>query len=270
MEMGPQIADVNGTSLYYEVAGSGESIVLINGFGTDTRMWDDQFEVFSKEYQVVRYDNRGFGKSAVPTTDPYSHATDLKCLLEYLGISTTHVIGLSKGGHIAAEFVLRYPDLVNKLVLADSMVAPILDMHLWEEEVQKNGLNHFLKNLVEGDVLKSAQAHPKVFSLLSQMLFSYSGWHFFNDDPVEQMINDKAPSPEILKTIKTPTLILIGELENGTRRGNKIMEVGNMLESNIPNSKKVILPGVGHMSNMENPKNFNNAILSFLTNILQC
>ena len=258
------IAEVNETELYYEVSGSGKSLVLINGFGTDTRMWDDQFEVFSKEYQVVRYDNRGFGKSAVPTKDPYSHATDLKCLLEYLGISNTHVVGLSKGGHIAAEFVLRYPDLVNKLVLADSMVAPILDMHLWEEEVQKNGLTNFLKNLAEGDVLKSAQAHPKVFSLLSQMLLSYSGWHFFNDDPVEQIISDKAPAPEILKNIKSPTLILIGELENTTRRGNKIIEVANILEANIPNSKKVILPGVGHMSNMENPENFNKEVLNFI------
>ena len=266
MKIDPHIAEVNGTSLYYEVAGSGESIVLINGFGTDTRMWDDQFEVFSKEYQVVRYDNRGFGKSAVPTTNPYSHATDLKCLLEYLEISTTHIIGLSKGGHIAAEFVLRYPNLVNKLVLADSMVAPILDMHLWEEKAQKNGLNHFLKTLAEGDVLKSAQSHPKAFSLISQMLFSYSGWHFFNHDPVEQIINDQVPSPEIIKKIKNPTLILVGELENATKRGNKIIEVANMLKDSIPNSKKIILPGVGHMSNMENPENFNNEVLIFLKN----
>lgn len=258
------IAEVNETELYYEVAGSGESIVFINGFGTDTRMWNDQFELFSKEYQVVRYDNRGFGKSAVPTTDSYSHATDLKCLLEYLGISTTHVIGLSKGGHIAAEFVLKYPNLVNKLVIADSMIAPILDMHLWKEEVQKSGLDNFLKNLTEGEILKSAQAHPKVFSLISEMLFSYSGWHFLNDDPVEQIINDNAPSPEIIKKIKAPTLILIGELEKGTRRGNKIMEIGNMFESNVPNSKKIILPGVGHMSNMENPRNFNREVLNFL------
>ena len=96
------------------------------------------------------------------------------------------------------------------------------------------------------------------------MLLSYSGWHFFNDDPVEQIISDKAPAPEILKNIKSPTLILIGELENTTRRGNKIIEVSNILEANIPNSKKVILPGVGHMSNMENPENFNKEVLNFI------
>lgn len=97
MQVQKEFAEVNGTCLYYEVAGSGEPLVLIHGFSLDTRMWDDQFGVFSRSYQVIRYDVRGFGRSAVPEEDSYTHADDLKRLLEYLGISTPHLLGLSMG-----------------------------------------------------------------------------------------------------------------------------------------------------------------------------
>jgi 3-oxoadipate enol-lactonase len=71
MQIETGFADVNGTRFYYEIAGSGHPLVLIHGNTLDTRMWDDQFEVFVQQYRVLRYDVRGFGKSAVPTTEPY-------------------------------------------------------------------------------------------------------------------------------------------------------------------------------------------------------
>jgi 3-oxoadipate enol-lactonase len=81
-------ADVNGTRLYYEMAGSGHPLILIHGFTLDTCMWDDQFEVFAQHNQVTRYDLRGFGKSTLPTTEPYSHADDLKILMTHFGIES--------------------------------------------------------------------------------------------------------------------------------------------------------------------------------------
>ena len=71
--------DVNGTCLYYELAGSGHPLVLVHGFSLDTRMWDDQFETFAQHYRVMRYDCRGYGKSALPTDDNYTDADDLIC-----------------------------------------------------------------------------------------------------------------------------------------------------------------------------------------------
>ena len=59
-------ANVNGTSLYYELAGSGPTVILIHGFSIDTRMWDDQMEELTSRYQVLRYDMRGFGRSSLP------------------------------------------------------------------------------------------------------------------------------------------------------------------------------------------------------------
>lgn len=86
-------ADVNKTRLYYEIVGSGETLILLHAFGMDTRQWDDQFELFSQHYRVIRFDLRGFGKSAVPTQVPYTHMEDLKALLDYLEINKAHILG---------------------------------------------------------------------------------------------------------------------------------------------------------------------------------
>ena len=116
-------ADVNDASIYYEIAGKGDPLVLVHGFTLDTRMWDDQLSEFSKRYRVIRYDARGFGKSSVPEEGkPYSHAKDLKGLLDRLNVRKASVIGLSMGGSIAINFALEYPDYVSSLIPVDAVL----------------------------------------------------------------------------------------------------------------------------------------------------
>lgn len=109
-------ADVNGTRLYYELAGAGHPLVLSHGFTLDTRMWDDQFAVFAQRYQVLWYDLRGFGKSAVPTDAPYTHPDDLHALMAHLGIAHAYIIGLSLGGAVAVDFAVTYPEATDALI----------------------------------------------------------------------------------------------------------------------------------------------------------
>src|SRR5579864_7893633 len=92
-------AHVNNTELYYEVAGSGHPLTLIHGMLLDRRSWDDQFNVFARQYQVVRYDMRGWGDSAQAKAEqPFSPRQDLLSLLAYLNINTTYLLDLSGGG----------------------------------------------------------------------------------------------------------------------------------------------------------------------------
>ena len=81
-------AAVNSTRLYYELAGSGTPVALIHGFTLDTRMWDDQFQPLAEHYRVLRYDARGFGRSDLPTDEPFSPHDDLRALLEHGEVST--------------------------------------------------------------------------------------------------------------------------------------------------------------------------------------
>ncbi|MBI1742483.1 alpha/beta fold hydrolase [Candidatus Acetothermia bacterium] len=112
-------APVKGTKLYYEVAGNGHPLVLLHAGGLDSRMWDDQFSVFSEHFRVIRYDMRGFGKSLVGDI-PFSFHQDLYDLLKYLYIERTHVLGLSRGATIAIDFTLAYPQMVDALILVAS------------------------------------------------------------------------------------------------------------------------------------------------------
>ena len=108
-------AEVNGTKLYYEIAGQGEPIVLIHGNFGDVRYWDDQFLDFATHYKVVRFDVRGYGKSDAPVEgQPYNDYEDLRALLDYLDIKQTHIAGFSMGSGIAINFVLVYQKFLWK------------------------------------------------------------------------------------------------------------------------------------------------------------
>lgn len=113
--------DTSGTQLYYEMMGEGHPLVLLHGGYMDRRMWDDQFAVFAQNYRVIRYDIRGFGKSALPQV-PYADRQDLFNLLTFLDVEKTYLLGLSLGGEVALDFTLEYPGMVEALILVGSPV----------------------------------------------------------------------------------------------------------------------------------------------------
>src|ERR1044072_1175155 len=110
------VAEVNGTKLYYEMAGRGRAVVLVHGGLVDSRQWDDQMKEFAKHHRVVRYDLRGFGRSGA-APEPFSHIEDLRALMDFLKIERATVVVLSLGGIIAADFALDPPERVDRLVL---------------------------------------------------------------------------------------------------------------------------------------------------------
>lgn len=96
-------------------------------------------------------------------------------------------------------------------------------------------------------------------SLFMQIVSGYSGWHFINKDPVRSL---EPPAIERLKEISVPTLIIIGE-----RDLEDFHRIADTLEKNIQNAQRITLQGVGHMSSMEAPEEFNETVLNFLANL---
>ena len=110
---------VNGFSLYYEIQGDGEPVVLIPGFAAGRETWVLQTPSLSRDFRVITFDPRGVSESDKPE-GPQSIsllADDLAHLLQALGISKAHIVGASFGGFVAQEFALRYPFMTRKLVL---------------------------------------------------------------------------------------------------------------------------------------------------------
>jgi pimeloyl-ACP methyl ester carboxylesterase len=113
---------VNGTTLYFEMAGHGPYVVFIPNIGSDRRMWDEQVRTFAPHYTVVRYDLRGYGKSAL-TAGSFRHAEDLIALLGALEIAQATLIGFQHGANIAVECALDDPARVQAIV----PVKPLMD-----------------------------------------------------------------------------------------------------------------------------------------------
>jgi pimeloyl-ACP methyl ester carboxylesterase len=114
-----KVGDIN---MYYEIHGKGEPLVMIVGIGGSMTLLFRQIPIFSKEYKLIVFDNRGAGRSDAPDI-PYTIETmadDIAGLLNTLGIKSAHIIGTSMGGAIAQNFALRYPERVRSLTLAST------------------------------------------------------------------------------------------------------------------------------------------------------
>lgn len=109
----------DGGTLAWESAGEGPGVVFLHPGLWDSRVWDEQFGVFSRTYRVLRYDLRGYGSSSRPEPSrPYSHVADLAAVMDAAGVDRAAMIGNSMGGRVAIDFALTYPGRVAALILA--------------------------------------------------------------------------------------------------------------------------------------------------------
>src|SRR5690349_12659867 len=109
-------ATINGARIHYERAGEGMPVIFLHAGVADYRMWGPQMPVFSKHFDVIAPDLRGFGKSELPP-GTWSPVSDLLGLIDELGLKPAHIVGCSIGGGIAIDFALEHPERVSKLVL---------------------------------------------------------------------------------------------------------------------------------------------------------
>jgi len=258
-------ANINGTQLYYEVAGAGTVVVFIHGWQLDTRMWDEQFELFAKYFRVIRYDLRGFGRSQLPTSE-YSHVDDLKALLEHLGITHACLVGLSNGGKIAINFALAYPQITKALVVANTTLAGYSANELGESiaPIAKHAAEHggAAGNalLLDHEIFAPAHKNALAIAKIAKIILDNPGWHWTNHDP-EMAIEPSAAKR--LSEISVPVLVAFGE-----RDMRDFHEITAILEAGLPNVKVLRIADAGHMCNMEAPEVFNDETLSFLKQII--
>lgn len=250
-------AEINGGRLYWEAAGAGEPLVFVHGFTLDTRMWDDQWDVFADKYRVFRYDARGFGQSSLPE-GPFSHQDDLHALMQQLGVDRFHLVGLSMGGAIALDYAVMYPQDLLSLVLVDSGTGGPPSPHArgFAEIAKAQGLDAAKAAWLVDGLFLPARRDPDVTRRLEAIVETYSGWHWTTAS-IEQITPDP-PASQRLHDVVAPTLVIVGELDVPRMQDN-----ADVL-SKIPGSRKVVIADAGHMANMEKPAEVNAAILEFL------
>jgi pimeloyl-ACP methyl ester carboxylesterase len=258
---------INGAKLYYEVAGKGHPLVLIHAGVADSRMWDEQFDVFAQQYRVVRYDWRGAGKSEIPAV-PVADYEELAELLRHLNITRAHLVGLSYGSRIALDFTLAHPEMVEKLVLAAPGVSggepPQEQMQYNEAEEAAleagdlDGATEItLRTWVDGPRRGPGEVNPSVRERVREMqrqayeIVFPEGFSSLELEP---------PAIERLIEVKAPTLIIVGDYDLQPK-----VEQARWLATQIAGAQLAVVEGVAHMINMEKPAEFNQLVLDFLS-----
>ncbi|MEW6194924.1 MAG: alpha/beta hydrolase [Bacteroidota bacterium] len=209
--------NVEGGKLFCEIAGEGECIVLLHDGIAHREIWDNQFGVFARNYSVVRYDRRGYGKSDFPQA-PFSHIEDLKKLFEQLKINKAIIFGMSGGGELAIDFTLIYPEKVNALVLAGAVVGGYgATSHTNTRGGYVNSIVELLsdpKKFIEYIVRKdpyeiyseNRKAKEKLYKLLKENPNDVNFTREFFKKPTDK------PALKYLSEIKCPTLVLSGNM----------------------------------------------------------
>lgn len=259
------IAEVNGTKLSYEMAGKGKVVVLIHGGLADSRLWDDQFKEFAKHYRIIRYDLRGFGKSAVPAT-PFSHVEDLYALLKFLKVDKASFVGVSLGGIIAIEFALTHPEMVESLVLSASGLRGYQGVKnekalaAYKAAEEPGGMEKAIALWLEHPFFATARNNPSYQRRMRQMLAD--NFKYWGPTPQPIVVNWPTQQPSLarLSDIKARTLIIVGDQDF-----QNILAIADILKEKIAGAQKVVIPGASHHLNMEKPKEFNKLVLGFLS-----
>lgn len=261
-----EFAPINGAQLYFEVVGEGQPMILLHAGVADCRMWDDQFAVFAEHYRVIRFDLRGFGRSAMPAGN-FSNHGDLAGLLNYLQIERAIVVGISFGGKIAIDFSLAHPQRITALVLGAPSIGGSKPsqriLQFWEaeeaaadEEDWDTAVELNLRLWVDGIHRQADEVNPAVRKKVGQMQREI--FQLDIPDDVEE-IGLEAAANGRLAEITVPTLVLVGELDLPEK-----VEQSASLANEINNAQHSIIPNVAHMLNMEAPAQFNQLVLDFL------
>ena len=268
-------AQVNKTKLYYEIVGKGEPLVLIHGSFGDRRFWDLQFLELSKKYKVIRYDIRGYGKSAVPDSNElYRDVDDLKALLDFLGIKKAHFCGLSLGSFIVIDLALAYPDKCLSLIPIGPRVAGDgTDEYKTANADSVRTIIATTTNIVRTKGAKEATDYlwtgnhamgrcvisPNTRAAMLTMGYEYSWWRYLYPSKREFAF---PAAIKHLNEIKIPTLVVTAEDDLPLCK-----EVAAILAKGISGAKLISIKHAGHMMNMDQPKEFNKAISDFIDRV---
>jgi pimeloyl-ACP methyl ester carboxylesterase len=241
-------ARIKDIEMYYAVFGEGDPILLIHGGLGSANVWEAQVAALSPRYQVVVADSRGHGRST-RTAGQFLHyrnmADDYIALLDQLGIQKVALVGWSDGAIIGLDIAIRYPDRLSKLFahaanwnpagLSLSAGAAWRSYARWAKE-------DYRRLSAERCGQKGRDDYASLSAAMRPMWAREPNW----------TLRD-------LNKIAVPTAIVLGDHDEAIRCGHT-----KSMASAIPNSRLIILPGVGHFAMRQGPPSYNQAIMSFL------
>lgn len=251
----------------YNDAGSSETsvIVFIHGFPFNKSMWDNQMEALNENYRAIAYDIRGHGNTVTTKQADFSidlFVEDLVSLLDTLKLNKVILCGLSMGGYIALSAVEKYPERFDGLVLCDTQC--IADTPEAKEKrmktiesIKKNGVENYadesIKNFFAATSFSTKQ---KEIVAIRKMIVDTTEESLCN---TLIALSKRKETCSKLENIKVPVLIMVGKEDKITPPAAALF-----MHEKIKDSTLSIIENAGHLTNMENPIEFNNKLKKFM------
>jgi pimeloyl-ACP methyl ester carboxylesterase len=257
--------NINNLNLSYDDVGEGNiPIIFLHGFPFDKSMWAKQLDFFATTNRVIAIDIRGFGKSTDEST-PLSidlFSDDLMLFMNQMKISKAIICGLSMGGFIALNAQARFPDRFEAIILCDTQcIADTIEVKLNRyktiDEIALNGTLNFNEAFIKKVFCKNSFTNKQeIVTQLRSVVMA---------NPEQIIINglkalaERSETCSTLPEINIPTLIICGREDEVTP-----LEQSEFLHTSIKASALHIIDDAGHVSNIEQPEEFNNEISKFL------
>jgi pimeloyl-ACP methyl ester carboxylesterase len=265
--MKTDFATIRNARLYYETVGTGRPLLLLHSGIADHRMWAEQYRGFSKHFQLVVPDFRGYGKSP-PPIEPFRHYEDVYGLIRYLGFKSVTVVGCSLGGKAAIELAIAHPEAVDQLVL----VAPGLAGYEYQDK-ETLAKDAILEGLIASgtreevaDMLvdiwvvglkrERERVSSSARSLVRQMILD-------NYDSVVDKYPESRPEFEMisrLEEVRVPTLVIIGDSDLPDMLG-----ISQLIADRIAGARRHVIRDAAHLPNLEHGVLFERTVMGFLT-----
>lgn len=252
--------EVEGSKLYYEECGTAtQTVVLIHDGVVDSEVWNDVWPEFCQNFHTIRYDRRGFGRS--PASDSwYFETEDLEILLHHLRVKQAVLVGSSHGGELSIDFTLAHPEMVQQLVLIGAVVSGMpYSQHFLDRG--KEVFQLLDKGRVQDSIALwskdkyltapgSEAARKRLFNLLSANPQDLThADHFLPTKPALYRLHE----------IRVPTLLLDGDSDIPDVHAH-----AGAIEAGVPNARRVIVEGVGHLMYLEKPAIVSRLVISFI------
>ncbi len=256
-----EVVRASGLEIAYERVGEGPPLVLVHGAAVDSRMWRPQLTALADEFAVVAWDEPGAGRSSdVPADFALAdYANCLAALIVALDLGPAHVAGLSWGGTVALELYRHHPELVATLLLVDTYAGWKGSLPAAEVRARVDGVrrmlaaaDHLFDPTLPG--LFAGDPPAEFVPLLEEMAAAVRPGSM----RTALLVMAEADQRDLLPRIAVPTLLIWGELD-----ARSPLTVARQFEQAIPDAKLVVIPGAGHVSNLEQPEPFNDAVREF-------
>lgn len=259
-------ATINGMSIAYHEQGRGVPIVFLHAFPLSRMMWAPQETALASQFRIITIDLRGHGESDAPlwhyTLD--QAADDVRGLLDHLSIQRAIFVGLSMGGYILFAFYRKYADRVKGMVLADTKAQADTDegKHARFEMAQvayKQGPSA-VADIMVPKLLSPATIRTRP-ELVQQVRAMIEGNQVSGIAGDLMAMAARADSLPLLNQITCPTHIIVGELDLPTPPSD-----AHLMADEISHARLTVIPQAAHLSNLEQPGPFNEAVRSFVLN----